>query len=59
MNTVYLFGALRVVIENATGRILAVLDAITRQNADGLFSRQYIGDAVASAHLAWASTADE
>jgi len=58
MKTVFLFGALRVVLDDLTGRVEAILDAVSGKNASGIFSDRYISEAATKAHLAWASQAD-
>ena len=58
MNSIYLFGALRVIVEDRSGAILGVFDCITNQEASGNFSPDYISRAVTMARLAWQSTAD-
>lgn len=58
MNSIYLFGALRVVVEDQSGAIFGVFDYITNQDATGNFSPAYISRAVTMTRLAWQSTAD-
>ena len=54
----FLFGALEVLVDFATGTIVAILDIMTKRNASGIFSDRYINEAATKARLAWESTAD-
>ena len=60
LHTRFNFGALTVILENASGHMVAVLHRLTdpMRNASELFSQTYIDAAVRAASLAWASTAD-
>jgi len=58
MHDIYLFGALRVILDSTTGAVLAVLDACSGKNASGIFRDVYINTAATQAVLAWKSTAD-
>ena len=55
---IFLFGALRVILDSATGTVLAVLDAISGKNASGIFRECYINAAATKATLAWKAQAD-
>lgn len=55
---VYRVERLRVLIDQATGEVAAVQDALTGCAASLLYSRTEIQRAAALASLAWASTAD-
>lgn len=60
LHTRYHFGALTVVLETATARVVAILHRLSNpaRNASEMFSQAYIDAAVHSALLAWNSTAD-
>ena len=60
IHTRYNFGALTVVLETASGRVVAVLHRLANpaRNASELFSQPYIDCAVSHALIAWQSTAD-
>lgn len=60
LHTRYHFGALTVVLEDATGRVVAVLHRLTdpARNASELFSQRSIDAAVHAALQARASTLD-
>jgi hypothetical protein len=56
--THYQFGPLRVLIDDTSGTVLAVQDALTGCAASLLYSQRDIAQAVKQAELAWASTSD-
>lgn len=60
LHTRHNFGALTVVLETATGRVVAVLHRLAdpARNASELFSQASIDAAVRNALTAWNSTAD-
>ncbi len=60
LHTRYTYGALIVVLDSATARVVAVLHRLTKpaRNASELFSDAYINAAVQHALIAWNSTAD-
>ena len=60
IHTRYNFGALTVVLEASTGRVVAVLHRLAdpARNASELFAKPYIDAAVSHALIAWNSTAD-
>jgi len=55
---IFIFGALRVILDAQTGTVQAVQSRITGAAAQGEFSPDYISRAITAARLAWASTAD-
>jgi hypothetical protein len=60
LHTRYHYGALTVVLETATGRVVAVLHRLAdpARNASELFSQRTIDAAAQWALREWASTAD-
>lgn len=58
MFDVYTFGPLRVLVDSATGAIVAVQDTLTGCAASLLYSRRSIAEAMVRAHQAWQSTAE-
>lgn len=55
LQTFHNFGPLRVVLNDATGEVLAVQDRITGCDARFLYSLSFVARARASAVLAWES----
>lgn len=60
LHTRHNYGALTVVLETSTGRVVAVLHRLSdpARNASELFSARTIDAAVQSALIAWESTQD-
>ncbi len=60
LHTRFNFGALTVVLETSTARVVAVLHRLAdpARNASELFSQSYIDCAVRAAIIHWQSTAD-
>jgi hypothetical protein len=60
IHTRFNFGALTVVLESASGRVVAVLHRLSdpARNASELFSQRTIDAAVRAALIHWQSTAD-
>lgn len=56
MFTVYFHGALRVLIDESTGKVAAVQDRISGEAASLRYSREYIAAAECAAILAFEST---
>lgn len=59
MNDIIFFGALRVILDNASGRVLAVQDRISGESASFRFSPDYITRACTHAQNAWASLSQD
>jgi hypothetical protein len=55
---VYTVGRLRVLIEQATGEVVSIQDAVSGCAASLMYCKAEIANAQTAAHLAWASTAD-
>ena len=56
--TVYFFGPLKVVLNDATGEVVSVQDRITGASADFAFAPGYIDAAKRHAFLNWSACTD-
>lgn len=59
MNTVHFFGAIKVTLDESTGRVLAVQDRISGEAASLHFLPAYITAAEHAAKMAWEAITDE
>ena len=58
LTTIYFIGALRVILCDATGRVVAVESRVGASLPSCMFSPEYIARAERDAQIAWAATAE-